>query len=41
MDADAVGMPFVCRNWRDGDWFVPFGMRGKKKVSDFFTDLKV
>ncbi len=40
MDADAVGMPFVCRNWRDGDWFVPFGMRGKKKVSDFFTDLK-
>ena len=32
--------PFVCRRWRRGDWLIPLGMRGKKKVSDLFTDLK-
>ena len=40
MDADKLRFPFVLRRWRSGDWFVPFGMRGKKKVSDLFTDLK-
>lgn len=39
-DADRLAFPFVCRKWRQGDWLVPFGMRGKKKVSDIFTDLK-
>lgn len=39
-DAVLLKFPFVCRVWRDGDWFVPFGMKGRKKVSDFFTDLK-
>ena len=39
-DAALLKFPFVCRVWRDGDWFVPFGMKGRKKVSDFFTDLK-
>ena len=39
-DADVLKFPFVCRTWREGDWFVPLGMKGKKKVSDFFTDLK-
>lgn len=24
-----------------GDWFIPFGMKGKKLVSDFLTDQKV
>ena len=40
MDADRLGFPFVLRRWKAGDWFVPLGMRGKKKVSDLFTDLK-
>ena len=40
LDADMLGFPFVCRRWRQGDWMVPFGMKGKKKVSDIFTDLK-
>ena len=40
MDADKMRFPFVCRRWRQGDWLVPLGMRGKKKVSDLFTDLK-
>ncbi len=39
-DASALKFPFVLRTWRPGDWLVPFGMRGKKKVSDLFTDLK-
>ena len=39
-DAARLRFPFVCRRWRQGDWLVPLGMRGKKKVSDIFTDLK-
>ena len=37
-DAEALPFPFTLRRWRDGDWFVPFGMRGRKKLSDFFND---
>ncbi len=40
MDADKMKFPFVCRRWRQGDWLVPLGMKGKKKVSDLFADLK-
>ena len=39
-DADRLKFPFVCRGWRNGDWMIPLGMRGKKKLSDMFTDLK-
>ena len=39
-DADKLPFPFVCRKWRHGDWFIPLGMHGKKKVSDLFADLK-
>lgn len=39
-DADKLTFPFVCRRWRQGDWMIPFGMRGRKKVSDIFADLK-
>ena len=39
-DSERLRFPFVCRRWRMGDWLVPLGMRGKKKVSDIFTDLK-
>ena len=40
LDADALRFPFVCRRWRQGDWLIPLGMRGKKKVSDLFANLK-
>ena len=40
LDAAVLKFPFVFRKWRAGDWLIPFGMKGKKKVSDLFTDLK-
>ncbi len=40
MDADLMKFPFVCRRWRQGDWLIPLGMKGRKKVSDLFADLK-
>ncbi len=40
-DASRLRFPFVLRNWRSGDWMIPFGMKGKKKISDLFADLKL
>lgn len=39
-DADKLVEPLAIRKWEHGDSFVPFGMKGKKKVSDFLTDRK-
>lgn len=39
--ADALPFPFTLRSWEDGDWMRPFGMKGRKKLSDLFTDLKM
>ena len=41
IDADKLCYPLRLRRWRNGDWFVPFGMTGRKKVGDLLTDLKV
>ena len=30
----------VIRPWQAGDWMVPLGMTGRKKLSDLFADLK-
>ena len=40
LDAAKLKFPFVLRKWRAGDWMIPLGMKGKKKISDLFTDLK-
>jgi tRNA(Ile)-lysidine synthase len=40
IDADKIKYPLVLRKWRSGDWFIPFGMKGRKKLSDYFTDRK-
>ena len=39
-DKDKLTFPLVLRRWKEGDWFVPFGMKGRKKLSDFFSDNK-
>lgn len=39
-DADKLTDPLSLRRWKTGDTFVPFGMKGKKKVSDYLTDRK-
>lgn len=39
-DADKLNEHIYCRRYQTGDIFVPFGMKGKKKVSDYLTDRK-
>lgn len=39
-DADKLQTPLTVRHCRRGDSFVPFGMTGRKKVSDYLTDRK-
>jgi tRNA(Ile)-lysidine synthase len=41
VDGDRLGRQLVLRTWHPGDWFIPLGMKTKKKLSDFFTDQKV
>lgn len=41
VDADRLKSPLVLRTWKKGDWFIPLGMTGRKKLSDFFIDEKV
>ena len=41
LDADALKFPLTVRPWQEGDWFMPIGLKGKKKLSDFLIDQKV
>ncbi len=38
LDARNIRFPLIFRNVRNGDRFVPFGMKGSKLVSDYLTD---
>jgi tRNA(Ile)-lysidine synthase len=40
LDADLLQAPLTLRHPQPGDRFVPFGMRGSKLLSDYFTDRK-
>ncbi|GHT79643.1 tRNA(Ile)-lysidine synthase [Bacteroidia bacterium] len=37
-DADKLQQPLTVRKWQKGDKFVPFGMNGFQKVSDYFNN---
>ncbi|HBU78675.1 MAG TPA: tRNA lysidine(34) synthetase TilS [Muricauda sp.] len=41
LDKEKLNFPLVLRNWKKGDYFYPFGMKGKKKLSKFFKDEKM
>jgi len=42
VDADQIPPGhLILRTWSDGDWFVPLGMKARKKISDFFVDAKI
>ena len=41
LDAEAAGARLSVRTLRPGDRFVPLGMEGRRKVSDFLIDEKV
>lgn len=41
LDMDLLQFPLIIRQWQQGDKFVPFGMKGMKKVSDLLIDAKV
>lgn len=41
VDTEKLIFPLVLRKKKKGDFFFPFGMKGKKKVSKFFKDEKL
>ncbi len=41
LDADLLKFPITLRKWENGDFFYPLGMKGRKKLSDFFIDKKL
>ena len=41
VDTDRLKYPLKLRNWQEGDKFMPLGMKGFKKLSDFFISTKI
>lgn len=41
VDKETLNHKLSIRKWEKGDYFYPFGMRGKKKVSKFYKDEKM
>jgi tRNA(Ile)-lysidine synthase len=41
VDEDKLQFPLIIRKWNEGDYFYPFGMKGKKKLSKYFKDEKL
>ncbi|QIK16779.1 tRNA lysidine(34) synthetase TilS [Blattabacterium sp. DPU] len=40
MDFDKIQFPLLLRTWRKGDFFYPFKMKGKKKLSKYYKEKK-
>ena len=41
LDADKVRFPLTVRRVEEGDWMIPYGMEGRKLLSDLMTDRKM
>jgi tRNA(Ile)-lysidine synthase len=41
LDFDKLEFPLLLRRWKNGDKFIPLGMKNFKKISDFFIDNKL
>lgn len=41
IDRDQIQFPLLIRRWQQGDYFKPLGMKGLKKISDYFIDIKL
>lgn len=41
ISADHISEKLILRIWQAGDRFIPLGMKGEKKVSDFLIDIKM
>jgi tRNA(Ile)-lysidine synthase len=41
VDAGALGDRLLVRSWVEGDWFMPLGLKARKKISDYFVDEKI
>lgn len=41
VDGRNIVFPLTVRSWKQGDWFIPLGMRGRKKLSDFLGEKKL
>jgi len=41
LDKKKLTFPLILRHWQPGDYFYPYGMNKRKKLSDFFIDEKV
>ena len=41
LDEEKLQFPLYVRKWEHGDAFKPFGLRGRKKISDYLTELKL
>ena len=41
LDLGNLKFPLTVRKWEKGDYFYPFGMKGKKKLSKYFKDEKI
>ena len=41
LDARQVWFPLTVRRVEEGDWMIPYGMTGRKLLSDLMTDLKM